>query len=123
MGMMTSASYFKKLGLPTICSFCIQDMGIGAVTSLYLLCCILRTVKIKDLANTIVSAFLCPQRAFVSLSEAKVNGGTTFYNIRHSPYEESSNGYRVEDGINLKVDISEDVSLPDSPGDLNQSLR
>lgn len=52
-----------------------------------------------------------------------MNGGATSYKTRHPPYEESSNGYMVEDGRNLKVAVSENVSLPDNSGDLNQSLR
>ncbi|OMO77052.1 hypothetical protein CCACVL1_15218 [Corchorus capsularis] len=51
-----------------------SNMKIGAVTSLYLLCCILRIVKIKDLANTIAAALFCPLEAFVPNSEAKLNG-------------------------------------------------
>lgn len=47
---------------------------IGAVTSLYLLCCILRIVKIKDLANTIAAALLYPLEAFSANSETKLNG-------------------------------------------------
>ena len=49
-------------------------MKIGAVTSLYLLCCILRIVKIKDLANTIAAALLYPLEAFTANSETKLNG-------------------------------------------------
>ncbi|KAF2309881.1 hypothetical protein GH714_005477 [Hevea brasiliensis] len=47
---------------------------IGAITSLYLLCCILRIVKIKDLANTIAAALFCPAEVFIPKSEAKLNG-------------------------------------------------
>ncbi|KAL2930168.1 Protein TRANSPARENT TESTA 9 [Bienertia sinuspersici] len=98
------------------------DMGMGAVTSLYLLCCILRIVKIKDLANTIVSAFFCPQGAFVSLSKAKVNGSTTSYKIQLSASEESSNGYEAEEGRILNAGSSKGVSLADNAGDVNRSL-
>lgn len=124
--MITSIYLVKKLVLPTFCSFCIQGSGIGAVTSLYLLCCILRIVKIKDLANTIVAAFFCPQGAFVSLQEAEVNGKATSYKSQHSLSEEStqsSNGYMEEDDSNLKLAIPEDVSLQDNWGDLSRSLR
>ncbi|XWS73298.1 hypothetical protein CRYUN_Cryun02cG0116300 [Craigia yunnanensis] len=51
-----------------------SNMKISAVTSLYLLCCILRIVKIKDLSNTIAAALLYPLEAFASNSEAKLNG-------------------------------------------------
>jgi len=39
-----------------------------------LLCCILRIVKIKDLANTIAASLFCPLEAFVPDSETKLNG-------------------------------------------------
>lgn len=49
-------------------------MQTGAVTSLYLLCCILRMVKTKDLANVIAAALFCPLEAFIPHSVAKPNG-------------------------------------------------
>ncbi|GLT97385.1 hypothetical protein SLE2022_149520 [Rubroshorea leprosula] len=52
----------------------IVNEPVGAITSLYLLCCILRIVKIKDLANTIAAALFCPLEAFVPYSGAKLNG-------------------------------------------------
>ncbi|TYK03051.1 uncharacterized protein E5676_scaffold46G001470 [Cucumis melo var. makuwa] len=55
----------------------IQGFQIGAVTSLYLLCCILRIVKIKDLANTISAAFFCPLDAFSPQPEEGLNGNMT----------------------------------------------
>ncbi|XP_045787663.1 protein TRANSPARENT TESTA 9-like isoform X2 [Trifolium pratense] len=51
-----------------------QDMQSDVVTSLYLLCCILRIVKIKDLANTIVAALYYPLDSFTKCSEGQVNG-------------------------------------------------
>ncbi|XP_039686417.1 protein TRANSPARENT TESTA 9 isoform X4 [Medicago truncatula] len=51
-----------------------QDMQSGVVTSLYLLCCILRIVKIKDLANTIVAALYYPLESFTKCSGGQVNG-------------------------------------------------
>ncbi|CAM8891940.1 unnamed protein product [Rhodiola kirilowii] len=61
--------------LPSLCEESINDIQIGAVTSLYLLCCILRIVKIKDLANTIAAALFCPPEAFIRVPEATLNGG------------------------------------------------
>ncbi|XP_021751026.1 protein CLEC16A homolog isoform X1 [Chenopodium quinoa] len=117
----------RLLILPLLLPSLIEaGVGIGAVTSLYLLCCILRIVKIKDLANTIVAAFFCPQGAFVSLPEAKMNGAAISYKLQHLKTEESaqsSNGYVAEDEGNLKLSIPDDVSLQDSCGDPNQSLR
>jgi protein CLEC16A len=49
-------------------------MESDVVTSLYLLCCILRIVKIKDLANTIVAALYYPLESFTKCSEGQDNG-------------------------------------------------
>ncbi|KAD4179964.1 hypothetical protein E3N88_28555 [Mikania micrantha] len=43
-------------------------------TSLYLLCCILRILKIKDLANTVAAALICSVESFLPNFEAKLNG-------------------------------------------------
>lgn len=50
-----------------------QDISVDPVTSLYLLCCILRIVKIKDLANLIAATLFCPVKAFISSSLVKPN--------------------------------------------------
>ncbi|KAI7730306.1 hypothetical protein M8C21_019899, partial [Ambrosia artemisiifolia] len=47
----------------------------SSVTSLYLLCCILRILKIKDLANTVAAALICSVESFLPNFEAKrLNG-------------------------------------------------
>ncbi|KAJ6673150.1 PROTEIN TRANSPARENT TESTA 9 [Salix viminalis] len=60
--------------LPSLQLDAANDIQIGAITSLYLLCCILCIVKIKDLANTIAAALFCPPEAFVADSETQLNG-------------------------------------------------
>ncbi|KAL6965463.1 Protein TRANSPARENT TESTA 9 [Sarracenia purpurea var. burkii] len=60
--------------LPSLRSEAVDGTKIASITSLYLLCCILRIVKIKDLANTVAAALFCPLEAFTSTSEAKLNG-------------------------------------------------
>ncbi|XP_020235670.1 protein TRANSPARENT TESTA 9 [Cajanus cajan] len=60
--------------LPSLRLLDVNDMQSGVVTSLYLLCCILRIVKIKDLANTIVVALFYPLEALTTFSRGKVNG-------------------------------------------------
>ena len=50
-----------------------QDISVDPVTSLYLLCCILRIVKIKDLANITAASLFCPVKAFISSSLVKPN--------------------------------------------------
>ncbi|KAL5066370.1 hypothetical protein RYX36_028107, partial [Vicia faba] len=51
-----------------------QDIQSDVVTSLYLLCCILRIVKIKDLANTIVAALYYPLESLTKCFGGQVNG-------------------------------------------------
>lgn len=41
---------------------------------MYLLCCIFRIVKIKELANIVAAALLCCAETFMPQSEAKLNG-------------------------------------------------
>ncbi|KAL9325923.1 hypothetical protein ACSQ67_006568 [Phaseolus vulgaris] len=50
-----------------------NDMQDGASLSLYLLCCILRIVKIKDLANTVAAALFYPSEAFTKSSRGNFN--------------------------------------------------
>ncbi|KAG6507052.1 hypothetical protein ZIOFF_032392 [Zingiber officinale] len=56
-----------------------QNSGtrISIATSLHLLCSILHIFKTKDLASTIAAAFFCPIEAFVTVSEATINGSDT----------------------------------------------
>ncbi|GLT72834.1 hypothetical protein SLA2020_447330 [Shorea laevis] len=60
--------------LPSLRIEPVSEIRIGAVTALYLICCILHVVKIKDLANTIAAALFFPLEAFIPNSEAKING-------------------------------------------------
>ncbi|XP_051150372.1 protein TRANSPARENT TESTA 9 isoform X2 [Andrographis paniculata] len=60
--------------LPSLRIGSLNEHGLGAVTSLYLLCCILRILKIKDLANIVATALLCSPPTFSENSEAKLNG-------------------------------------------------
>ncbi|KAL1188600.1 Protein TRANSPARENT TESTA 9 [Cardamine amara subsp. amara] len=59
--------------LPSLYSEAINDISIDPVTSLYLLCCIVRIVKIKDLANMTAATLFCPVKAFISSSLVKPN--------------------------------------------------
>lgn len=72
-------------------SMVIQDMQSGIATSLYLLCCILRIVKIKDLANTIAVALFYPLEAFTKVAGGRVNGHIPDHGFT-SERQESSNG-------------------------------
>lgn len=59
----------------------IQETGIGTPSSSYLLCCIFRIVKIKNLSNTVAAALLCCVETFKPQSEAKLNGFKTSYDF------------------------------------------
>ncbi|KAJ1400641.1 CLEC16A/TT9, N-terminal [Sesbania bispinosa] len=106
--------------LPSLRIMVDNDMQSGVVTSLYLLCCILRIVKIKDLANTIAAALFYPLEAFAKSSGGKFNGFTSEYQVsdndnitkcdtRHSmvnvPLSSSSSGFHPE-GILMQNDCS-----------------
>ncbi|XP_068637653.1 protein TRANSPARENT TESTA 9-like isoform X2 [Aristolochia californica] len=51
-----------------------DETQIFPTTSLYLLCCILRIVKIKDLASCIAAALFCPLEVFILTANSKPNG-------------------------------------------------
>lgn len=60
-----------------------QDGLIGSITSLYLLCCILHIVKIKDLANIIAAVLFSQPEASVPSRGIKVNGIVSSHNCSH----------------------------------------
>ncbi|XP_057981362.1 protein TRANSPARENT TESTA 9 isoform X2 [Malania oleifera] len=69
--------------LPSLRMDTVNGPQIGAVTSFYLLCCILRIVKIKDLANTIAAALFCSVEGFTPFIEAKLNGFISGHGFTH----------------------------------------
>ncbi|XP_059637495.1 protein TRANSPARENT TESTA 9 isoform X3 [Cornus florida] len=84
--------------LPSLRMEAIAVTRIGAVTSLYLLCSILRIVKLKDLANTVVAALFWPLEAFIPTSGAKLNGHVSGSGFTHE-------GQQLDlDNLNLEVD-------------------
>ncbi|PON75424.1 CLEC16A-like protein [Trema orientale] len=88
----------------------LTDMQTGAVTSLYLLCCILRMVKTKELANVIAAALFCPLEAFVPHSVAKPNG----YTSAHEFSQESkldAGSLRFEDPNSSSTSQTEQVDF------------
>lgn len=85
--------------LPSLRLVDVNDMQSGVVTSLYLLCCILRIVKIKDLANTIVAALFYPSEAFTTFSRGKVNGDVSdrgFTPLKQEPDSDNIAKYNAE---------------------------
>ncbi|XP_069142843.1 protein TRANSPARENT TESTA 9 isoform X4 [Solanum lycopersicum] len=83
-----------------------SDTGIGTATSLYLLCCILRIVKIKDLANIVAAVLLCDIETFVPRSEAKLNGFMVNHDMSHENQDSENSGLRSDsDSQSLRVFI------------------
>ncbi|XP_055822415.1 protein TRANSPARENT TESTA 9 isoform X3 [Solanum dulcamara] len=81
-----------------------SDTGIGTATSLYLLCCILRIVKIKDLANIVAVVLLCDIETFVPRSEAKLNGFVVNHDVSHENQDSENGGFRSDShGQSLRV--------------------
>ncbi|XP_076910280.1 protein TRANSPARENT TESTA 9-like [Bidens hawaiensis] len=74
VGTLITDSILKLLTFPTLLpSLRIQvsdGKKFSSVTSLYLLCCILRILKIKDLANTVAAALICSIESFMPNCEA-----------------------------------------------------
>ncbi|XP_055822414.1 protein TRANSPARENT TESTA 9 isoform X2 [Solanum dulcamara] len=82
----------------------LKDTGIGTATSLYLLCCILRIVKIKDLANIVAVVLLCDIETFVPRSEAKLNGFVVNHDVSHENQDSENGGFRSDShGQSLRV--------------------
>ncbi|KAE9609879.1 hypothetical protein Lalb_Chr07g0180711 [Lupinus albus] len=92
--------------LPSLRVAADDEMQSGVVTSLYLLSCILRIVKIKDLANTIAAALFYPLEAFTKSCGGKFNGhifDDGFTSVSHV----SDNGNVTEsDAIHSTVNVS-----------------
>lgn len=82
-----------------------SNLKIGAVTSLYLLCCILRIVKIKDLANTMAAALLYPLETFAANSEVKINGYVSGNNCANESEEPLVDSVTLVNAGKLCVDI------------------
>lgn len=81
VGTLITDSILKFLIFPLLLPSLRIEVSDGkkfsSVTSLYLLCCILRILKIKDLANTVAAALICSTEALLPNAEAKLNGFKT----------------------------------------------
>ncbi|KAL3642809.1 hypothetical protein CASFOL_013624 [Castilleja foliolosa] len=103
--------------LPSLRTEVVKEPSLGAVTSLYLLCCILRIVKIKDLANIVAAALLCCPETFTWSYEDKLNGIMLEHGsldvANQSAYE--NNHSSESDAGRLQVTIPTSNSSPDHP--------
>ncbi|KAL0308274.1 UNVERIFIED_CONTAM: protein TRANSPARENT TESTA 9 [Sesamum radiatum] len=101
--------------LPSLRIGAVKEPSLGAVTSLYLLCCILRILKIKDLANTVAAALLyCPD-IFPQNSEAELNG-----NMLGHGSSDAASQYSDENNCTSESDArSSELSVLTSSSSLN----
>ncbi|KAI8565881.1 hypothetical protein RHMOL_Rhmol03G0295500 [Rhododendron molle] len=103
--------------LPSLRREDVDGTKIGPMTSLYLLCSILRIVKIKDLANLVAAALFFPIEAFMLRSEAKLNGhmpGTGISHENHSPDNDKLSPEVVSRSLRVTVpNSSSDINLQD----------
>lgn len=65
-----------------------QGQKIGIKTCLYLLCCILRIVKTKDLATIIAASLFCSPDLFVSKIGTTPNGTDPKYHLSQHHHQE-----------------------------------
>ncbi|XP_057499982.1 protein TRANSPARENT TESTA 9-like isoform X1 [Actinidia eriantha] len=109
--------------LPSLRKETVDAMKIGPITSLYLLCCILRIVKIKDLANTVAAALFCPLEAFIRNFEGKPNGHMPGHSFSHEN-QNPDNGHRspkfLRGSLRVTIPNSSNSSETHLEGDLMQ---
>ncbi|CAL8077234.1 unnamed protein product [Prunus armeniaca] len=98
--------------LPSLTRKAVEGIQIGAAISLYLVCCILRIVKIKDLANTIAAALFCPLDAVIPKFGSKPNGYTSSCAFEHESQPPDSNNLTKADAGILRVDVTNLSSSP-----------
>ncbi|XP_071729683.1 protein TRANSPARENT TESTA 9 isoform X2 [Rutidosis leptorrhynchoides] len=87
VGALITDSMLKLLIFPLLLPSLRIEVSDGKkfspVTSLFLLVCVLRILKIKDLANTIAAALICSIQPVLPNSEAKLNGFKTDHDETH----------------------------------------
>ncbi|KAJ0090946.1 hypothetical protein Patl1_14089 [Pistacia atlantica] len=100
--------------LPSLRINAVDENGIGAVTCLYLLCCILRIVKIRDLSNMIAAALFCSPEAYIQNFETKQNGympGHDFVGERQQQDNNCQTEVDTEDAIKKNNFSCSDLTL------------
>ncbi|GJT97350.1 protein transparent testa 9 isoform X1 [Tanacetum coccineum] len=95
VGTLITDSMLKLLVFPLLLpSLRIEvsnGMKFSSVTSLYLLVCMLRILKIKDLANTVAAALICSIDTLLPSSDAKVNGFKDDHDETHESHVDDEN--------------------------------
>ncbi|XP_010541104.1 PREDICTED: uncharacterized protein LOC104814647 isoform X5 [Tarenaya hassleriana] len=99
-----------------------QDVLIDPITSLYLLCCVLRIVKIKDLANTTAAALFCPIEAVISSCQVKPDSDHGHESLTHGDKHQDNGFSEEEDGQYSSIAVSsEDIGTHICTGDTAKS--
>ncbi|KAL2554117.1 hypothetical protein Fot_07736 [Forsythia ovata] len=111
--------------LPSLRTGVVNETGLGAVTSLYLLCCILRIVKIKDLANTVASALLCHIETFSLRSELKLNGHVSDHGSSDASQNADENNVGPDsysESLQVTIPLSSSSQSPTADNNLPQQF-
>ena len=82
-----------------------QGKKFSSATSLYLLCCILRILKIKDLANTVAVALICSIEGLSPNSEAKLNGFREDHEETHDSHVDDEKPSGNSDSSSIIVSV------------------
>ncbi|XP_010541101.1 PREDICTED: uncharacterized protein LOC104814647 isoform X2 [Tarenaya hassleriana] len=108
--------------LPSLCTEAVNDVLIDPITSLYLLCCVLRIVKIKDLANTTAAALFCPIEAVISSCQVKPDSDHGHESLTHGDKHQDNGFSEEEDGQYSSIAVSsEDIGTHICTGDTAKS--
>ncbi|OWM89043.1 hypothetical protein CDL15_Pgr023889 [Punica granatum] len=94
-----------QLLLPSLRTESNQEGQIGSITSLYLLCCILHIVKIKDLANVIAAVLFSQPEAVVSNRGIKVNGIVSSHKCIDERQQSGDESVTKENSGALKITV------------------
>ncbi|PKA51374.1 hypothetical protein AXF42_Ash002739 [Apostasia shenzhenica] len=110
--------------LPSLRMQC-ADTQIGITTSLYLLCCVLRIVKTKELASSIAAALFFAPDAFVPKSEITTNGDSLQHLVSvQFEQQGSSTCSRLSESNTLRSPCSlQHFSFQDTCNSVHLSLR
>ncbi|XP_031478821.1 protein TRANSPARENT TESTA 9 isoform X1 [Nymphaea colorata] len=98
------------LFLPSIKMDFTDETTIGTTTSLFLLCCILRIVKTKDLASGIGAALFCPPEVFVQKLDPRSNGDACDFQTFHENLKPKQESLYGEKGIECSKNTVQNIS-------------
>ncbi|XP_058113630.1 protein TRANSPARENT TESTA 9-like isoform X7 [Magnolia sinica] len=92
--------------LPSLKLEPVDGMQIGASTSMYLLCCILRIVKTKDLARSIGASLFCTPESVLPKLESRPNGYVSGHDLTHENHQPHPDALGMQaGGGSLRVSV------------------